>query len=133
MIRHRRKEEGQAAVEFALVLPLFLLLVFAITEFGRVWMVQHTLTTASRSGCRRAILPTSTDTEVINVVNTFCTAASLDLSKVGVTTSNVGVNGSSGSATQVTVTYAFDILSGSMIPGFQGTFTLNSSTTMRHE
>ncbi len=133
MIRRHHKERGQAAVEFALVLPLFLLLVFAIMEFGRVWMVQQVLTTASRSGARRAILPTTTESQVVDTVNNLCTAASLDLNRVTVTSTNVGINGTSGLPSQVTVTYNHQVLSGSMIPGLSGTIALTSTTSMRHE
>ncbi len=128
-----QKQHGQAAVEFALILPLFLMLVFAITEFGRLWMTQHALATASRTGCRKAILPTSTESDVVQTVNTFCAAASLDTDKVTVSSSNVGIDGTSGNPTQVTVSYPFSVLSGSIIPALQGTIVLSSTTTMRHE
>ena len=48
-----------AAVEFALVAPVFLLLVFSLFEFGRMMMVQQSLTNAAREGCREAVLATT--------------------------------------------------------------------------
>jgi Flp pilus assembly protein TadG len=45
-------EHGAAAVEFALLLPLLLLLVLGTIEFGRVYNVQITLTNAAREGVR---------------------------------------------------------------------------------
>jgi Flp pilus assembly protein TadG len=50
---------GVAAVEFALVAPIFFLLVFGLIEFGRMMMVQQSLTNAAREGCRVAILATT--------------------------------------------------------------------------
>jgi Flp pilus assembly protein TadG len=51
--------KGVAAVEFALVAPIFFLLVFGLIEFGRIMMVQQSLTNAAREGNRVAILPTT--------------------------------------------------------------------------
>lgn len=52
----RASDRGAAAVEMALVLPLLLLLVFAIIDFGRMLNVQITLTEAARDGARTASL-----------------------------------------------------------------------------
>ena len=45
-------DRGAAAVEFALLLPLLLLLVFGIIDFGRALNAQVTLTQAAREGAR---------------------------------------------------------------------------------
>src|SRR2546428_12487652 len=44
----RREEQGQALVEFALLLPLLLLLVLGIIEFSFVWNSRNTVLFASR-------------------------------------------------------------------------------------
>ena len=49
-------DHGAAAVELALVLPLLLLLVFGIIDFGRMLNTQITLTEAAREGARAAAL-----------------------------------------------------------------------------
>jgi len=51
---------GVAAVEFALVAPIFFLFVLGLIEFGRMLMVQQSLTNAAREGCRTAVLATTT-------------------------------------------------------------------------
>jgi Flp pilus assembly protein TadG len=48
--------KGQALVEFALVLPLVLLLVVGMLEFARAWNLHQTMTDAVREGARRAVL-----------------------------------------------------------------------------
>ncbi len=50
------RERGATAVEFALLLPLLLLLVFGIVDFGRALNAQETLTQAAREGARLAAL-----------------------------------------------------------------------------
>jgi len=50
----RRKQDGQAMVEFALVAPILLLLVFGIIQFGILLNNYLTLTDAVRAGARQA-------------------------------------------------------------------------------
>jgi Flp pilus assembly protein TadG len=47
-----RSDRGAAAVEFALILPLLILLLMGIVQFGRVLNTQITLTGAAREGVR---------------------------------------------------------------------------------
>ena len=51
-----RKSRGTGIVEFALVLPMMLLLFMVIIEFGRYGFVQHTLQFATREGVRLALV-----------------------------------------------------------------------------
>jgi Flp pilus assembly protein TadG len=46
------RDRGAAAVEFALLLPLLLLLLFGIIDFGRALSAQVTITQAAREGSR---------------------------------------------------------------------------------
>lgn len=48
--------KGQALVEFALVLPVLLLLVVGMLEFARAWNLHQSMTDAVREGARRAVL-----------------------------------------------------------------------------
>ena len=45
-------ESGAAAIEFAILLPLLLMLVLGTIEFGRAYNAQITLTNAARDGVR---------------------------------------------------------------------------------
>nr|WP_294690336.1 TadE family protein [uncultured Friedmanniella sp.] len=51
-----RNERGAAAVEFALVVPLLVLLVAGIADFGRAYYLQTTLSGAAREGVRAMAL-----------------------------------------------------------------------------
>jgi Flp pilus assembly protein TadG len=46
------REHGNAALEFAIVLPILMLLVFGIIDFGHAWYMDHLLSNASREGAR---------------------------------------------------------------------------------
>jgi Flp pilus assembly protein TadG len=48
------REEGVAAVEFALILPVLALLLFGVLEFGRVWSQYQVYQGAAREGARCA-------------------------------------------------------------------------------
>ena len=53
MWRWRRGgETGQSLVEFAMVLPLLLVILFAIVDFGRIYQANVSLTNAVREGAR---------------------------------------------------------------------------------
>jgi len=62
--RHHDSERGAAAVEFALVLPLLVLLVFGIVQFSIVYNRAQGLHAAAREGARIASLPQTTQSEI---------------------------------------------------------------------
>ena len=51
---HRRSARGQALVEFALVLPIFAILLFGIIDFGRYVFTANALNNSAREGARFA-------------------------------------------------------------------------------
>src|SRR5262249_52780111 len=67
------KRRGASAVEFALVASIFFLLVFAIIEFGRVFMTLELLTEAARVGCRQGITPNATNAQIQQAATNFLT------------------------------------------------------------
>ncbi len=50
--RRLRDERGASAVEFAMIVPLLIVLVLGIAEFGHAFSVQGTLSAAAREGAR---------------------------------------------------------------------------------
>ncbi len=68
----RPLRRGTAAVEFAVVAPLFLLLLAGIIEFGQVFRIQHLLANASRRGARAAVVDGRTRTQIRGIVKAHC-------------------------------------------------------------
>lgn len=66
-----RRARAAAVVEFAVISPLLLTILFGIIEYGYIFMVRQTLVNAAREGCRVAILQTTTEpyTDVTDRVN----------------------------------------------------------------
>lgn len=103
---HTARDRGAAAVEFALCLPILLLLVFGIIDFGRMLNAQLTLTEAAREGARLAALGDSNAD-----VQARSEAAAPALSGVSVTVAASCPPGAGPSAdAQVNVSYSFSFV-----------------------
>ena len=50
--RGMRGERGGVAVEFAIILPVLMLLVFGIIDFGHAWYMRHLMSDGSREEAR---------------------------------------------------------------------------------
>jgi Flp pilus assembly protein TadG len=90
-IRNRLScERGQAAVEFALVLPLVLFVLFLIVEFGRVFNVYNDLNQMAADGARfAAVNRYPGDTELLKLGDTTA-AKNATITVCALTTSAVG-------------------------------------------
>jgi Flp pilus assembly protein TadG len=125
---HRLNERGNAVVEMALLLPILLLILFGITEFGRAVMTANVLNTASREGARLAAVSSLSDTvqveaRVIEVLD------AANIAPKAITVQYFGDNNS----VRVRVTSDFEVLSASVLKVFVGTFELSGTTVMKYE
>jgi Flp pilus assembly protein TadG len=59
-LKYRPGEKGNSIVEFALTLPILLLVIFGVIHFGRAIMTTNILYTAAREGARAAAIDTTT-------------------------------------------------------------------------
>lgn len=128
----RQNRQGAAAVEFAMVAPVFVLLVFGMIEFGRLVMVQQVLTNASREGCRLGVLDGATTAEVTTAVNNYLTAAQVPGATVTVSP-NPPSSAVYGQSVTVTVSVPFSQVSWLSTPMYLGGKTLQATTVMRRE
>jgi Flp pilus assembly protein TadG len=129
--RARRDRRGAAAAEFAVVAPVFFLMVIGILEFGRALMVQQVLINASRVGARQAITTSATMAEVEAAVEDY--TASVAVPGVDVTVSPDPSTAAPGTTITVTTSVAFSDVSWMSSPWFLGGKTLTSSSKMRKE
>ncbi len=142
-IRGDFNRRGQAVVEFALILPLFLLLVFGAIEFGRVMVRIHLLTNAAREGARIGTLPGNLESEVHQRIDDFLVAAGMasgTWTRTVVIKDGDGVERAGGLAdaqqgdhVEVSVSHNFQVLTGSIVPGLSGIIPLNATCVFRHE
>lgn len=138
-MRRTERERGQALVEFALVLPLFLLLLLGIVQFGSVFRDYIALTDATRVGARQAAVARSIQPESDRVPNIIArtekAAVNLDKLQMTVTVEPVMIDGvtagwEQGGDVTVRATYPFKVNLFGMVL-FDG--TLKSRTTERVE
>ena len=107
-----RDEHGAAAVEFAFIVPLLLVLVLGIAEFGHAFQVQGTLSAAAREGARVMALqndPAAARAAVRNAAPTLdpaVTDAQIEVSDVCPLTTTTTRN------VRVTVEYPMPFLTG---------------------
>jgi Flp pilus assembly protein TadG len=128
----RRARRGAAVVEFAVVAPVFVLLVFGMIEYGRMVMVQQMLTNGSREGARRAVLEQSTADEVRTVVEDYLSGSSISGATVDVDPDDLSSLGF-GDPVTVSVSVPFSQVSWVPTPWFLGKTTLNTQCVMNAE
>ena len=64
-----KREDGQAMVEFALILPIFLLILCGIIDFGWLFYNQLSLNNACREGARYAVVHTDENADTQSIIN----------------------------------------------------------------
>jgi Flp pilus assembly protein TadG len=104
----RRACAGLAIVEMALVLPLLMLLTFALCEMSWAFFKADLVSNAARNAARVAILPQSTNTDVLNSVSASMTAGGMAATgySVTITPGNVAT-ASVGTSIQVQITVPY--------------------------
>jgi Flp pilus assembly protein TadG len=128
----RRNRWGAAAVEFAIVAPVFFLLVFGMIEYGRMVMVQQVITNAAREGARVGVLDGATTSNVTTAVSTYLTSAKISGATTDVSPSPPSSAGY-GAPVTVTVSVPFNSVSWLPTPLFLGGKTLSATSVMRRE
>jgi Flp pilus assembly protein TadG len=129
----RPHRQAQATVEFALILPAFLLITAGAIQFGQVFFVYAQLLQATQEGARYGAVLHRTDAQIIARVRQVAPGGTADPVSVGTTVSptNSGVvaeiNRTTGNVLTVTATHAQPL----MIPFFaRNSITLSGRTSM---
>jgi Flp pilus assembly protein TadG len=142
--RSFRRQEGAAAVEFAIVASLLFLLIFGIIDFGFAFHAWNNTANAAREGARRAAVDPST-ADII--ARTQQAARTLDATKLtisvqcstndGVSFGGCGPSNSwqEGDVIRVNVDYVYDLITplGSFVPGLGPTMNVHSMSEARFE
>ena len=132
-----RNERGVSAVEFAIVLPFLILLLFGIIEFSLILYDKAMLTNASREGARADIVAQFvrvTKPEIDAIVQSYCKDHLVTFGTSTPSTDVTWTGFSFGDDLTVTVRYSYDFL---LLPkfalGLMGPLDLTATTVMRME
>lgn len=129
-------EHGAVATEFAILLPVLLLIVFGTVEFGMMMYGREVVTNATREGARYGIVaqaPPVTSGEMITQATNYLTGTGVN--PASVTFSVPACCGATGTPVTLAATYRYPWLI-PYIPtmlGVPSPFPIAITTTMRHE
>ena len=144
LIRRRREngqkgEKGQALVEFALLVPIFLILLFAIVDFGMGFHSWITVTNSAREGARLGAVA-GTEQQIIDRVYGTATLINEDTNMTVTVTNAADDGGDPGESVVVQVDYDYDLITplASLVAFLTGdiigpTLELSSTAEMRLE
>jgi TadE-like protein len=137
MHTERNREQGVAAVEFALVLPMLLMMLFLIIEFSIALYDKAVITNASREGARSGIVmgtPRPTTGAILSTVNDYCASNLISFGPSAPDTEVPAACVNPGDILTVRVRYTYNFL---VLPNFLGGvgtgLTLTGNTVMRCE
>ncbi len=122
-----RRCRGQAIVEFAIVFPVFILLVLMLVDFGRAIWYYNAISNGAREGARTAIIRTRTDTEIRTLVKEK--ALGVPLADGDITISPSGTR-TARQPVEVYITYVFTPITPMVGTLIGGSLTLESSSSM---
>src|SRR5688572_28302526 len=108
--RSARRRRATTTVEFAVTLPLVLLLFFGSIEFGRVNMLRHSAAQAAYEGARRGIVPGATADDVKTAAGQILDSTFASSYTVTVTPSTITRN-----TTEVTVNISLPLADNSWV------------------
>jgi Flp pilus assembly protein TadG len=142
-MKRLKLQTGSNIVEFALILPLLLVLVFGIIDFGLALFDKAVITNASREGARAGMVfkvPRMTDAEIRAVVQNYTSthlvtfgAQNLQTTITRVDNDGVGGNTSSGDTLNVVVNYPYRYLVMDKLVPSLGSLNLRATSVMRYE
>ncbi|MEQ9411011.1 MAG: pilus assembly protein [Fuerstiella sp.] len=125
----RARRRGATVVEFAVVVPIFFLLLFAGIEFATLGTIRSTAHNAAYEGARKLVIPGALASEGIDEAKRVLGVVGVDVLTVTTTPSVI-----TDDTQQVTLTVSIPYDSNAVfVPYFTGGLTIQSSVTLKTE
>ncbi len=135
--RQPTQRRGTALIEFSLVLPMLLAIIFGIIEFSIVFYDKAVITNASREAARAGIaytIPRQTTAQIQAIAVGYCGNSLISFTSATPPTVTVTGTGVTGTSLKVTVNYTYHgLLLGDLISVITGSMGLVATTAMLYE
>lgn len=129
-------ERGAVAAEFALLLPLLLIILFGIIEFGMMMYGREIVTNAAREGARAGIVqgpPKRTAGEINTIIDNYLTGTGVNPADVNLTPAGAGLTNPNTLTVSGTYNYNFLVPVIPVLVGIPNPLIIPISVVMRHE
>lgn len=130
------RERGQAAVEFALILPFLLVMLVGIIEFGRAWNEHMVITDAAREAARKGAIydESVTAADIETVAKDAMAAAGINPNTATITLNNWDGDANTKLTVSIDLPYTFTFF-GPLVKWTTGqsNIVLKTSFSMRNE
>ena len=138
MGRVAKGQEGASVVEFAVITPLFVALLFAIVEFGMVLYTKGMITHAAREGARYGVVYSTPRRDAVSIENEVKQYLNLSGLTNEATVTVTGAGGNTGDILDVKVSYNYEFMVlpkdiNNFLAGTMPDLTLTAETVMRME
>ena len=128
---------GGTLVEFALVAPVFFVMVLGLIEIGRAYMVSELLTEAARRACRQGVIEGTSSSAIQSAATNFLTSMGISGESANVYVNDAPAGSSNVSSmpayTEITVVVTVPAANVAWAPVWFLTGTLSGQYTMRRE
>lgn len=143
-----KRHSGLVIVELAIILPLFILLIFAILDFGRLVFTQTTLQHAMREGGRYGVtgqrLPNAADPKTLQsrlqsikqIVHDSAVGVSVNTNDIVISSARGGAANAGGPGDTLTISLTYEFyFSTPLISSYfnNGSYRFTTSTSFRNE
>jgi Flp pilus assembly protein TadG len=129
-------ERGAAATEFALLLPVFLMILFGIIEFGMIMYGREVVTNAAREGARAGIVqgpPKRTAGQITTIANSYLAGTGINQADVTFAAAGAGLVSPATLTVTATYTYRFLIPYIPNVLPIPNPLVITTQAVMRHE
>jgi Flp pilus assembly protein TadG len=130
MMQRRHRESGAAAVEMAIILPVLILLVGGIVDFGRAFYTQVVLTNAAREGTRYALALEDPTASASAIQARAYEAAKVVSTSTNTPTATFSETCSTDDQMQVAVSMQFNYFFLTLVPGISNPTTVTGTSVM---
>lgn len=128
---HRNSSRGQSLLEFALILPVLMLVVMGTLDLGRAVYIRTTISNAAREGAHTAIISSNTNRNIMDAIESRSGGLGIQDSQISINPTNQASR-TKGTTVTIGINYPLTPMTPMLAQmlGSSQTLTLTASATM---